>query len=230
MLFTLPASGVRFCHTSRWSLLEPASPLRFGLVSRVYHESFAFDKWRVPNPLLEYYTSPPSELLRPPLINRQFYLEDMPVFFGTNNFYFDVPSTMYKFLARISTERKQHIRQISFVHHNVISIWTPAACRQLHRQLQSLPGLRRLNISIDEQDWLTKVNKERNERQRARCGEGPIEMYTELTNMPGIKELMELGGLDEVNFHGNCAATEQLLKSNMLKSMAEKKAEAANRE
>ncbi|KAH9836918.1 hypothetical protein Tdes44962_MAKER08398 [Teratosphaeria destructans] len=142
-------------------------------------------------------------------VGRQFYEGSMPCFFGTNNFYFESPDTRSRFVYRTAPVRRQHIRQISYTHYTdaYIKMDTTTACSSL----QILASLRPLNISIDEDARLL------NGRVKARYGEDLIMKYTNLANIPAIRALQKVRGLKEVNFHGEYAGVEQLLKGNMLK-------------
>lgn len=203
LVLSYPKSGME------WSPdLEFEQPTRFRLLTRDFGQPFSFANWDQTRPAsLEaridrdaVLSQPVSGLLAPLSVSRQFYKEAMPLFYSTNVFYFRCLHVLEAFLVTLPPLRRQHIAHVAFTYRSENMARAPPTFAELVK----IKHLQRLDIRIDEAQWLSDGDGEN------------LEMYGSVTNMPGLKDLKAKRGLHEVTFHGECPTIEAMLRADML--------------
>ncbi len=194
MVFAQPESGLNMMVASGGQILA---------LTRNMHQAFRFRDWdrfqystRVKKEWLR--TRNMSETFAPLLVCRQMYNEAGAIFYYNTRFYCESLKDLIVFLERVPANKRKFITTIatSLDECAYYHTTTPATAFRL---LAELPGLKRLDIRIDEQEWLED--------------QGPD---ASSLDMPGIKELREVK-VDEVDFHGTCPIIEAAIKGDMLK-------------
>jgi hypothetical protein len=124
---------------------------------------------------------PLPELLALTRTSKAIQKETLPVFYRTNVFYFPQPLVMGRFLSGLPN-RLQWIRNV------ILNFAPPVRNHQAKRSIGWLfsTKLRNLHLIVNEQELTIK-----------HC-------VPEITDVPGVKFLAELSGLDKVGFSGEC--------------------------
>ncbi|KAI7199354.1 hypothetical protein KC343_g8335 [Hortaea werneckii] len=145
-----------------------------------------------------------ADVLAPLLVNRQFYEEAKGCFFAVNHFHFLNLRTMSGTLAKISESQRRHIQHVTLDY----SVWAyelPDAKEAI--TLLVTCGLKKLNLYLKEDRW----------REQGMTRRGKIlKSRNNVMNIPGMRKLRAMRGLEEVNFYG-CPTVEALIKADMLK-------------
>lgn len=201
MVFAYPKSG-----------LEPTSRIdsRFRVSSRSFEEGLDFKTWEgtlakrtQQNHILYLFTKSISNILAPLTINRQFYEEAMPIFYRINHFRFTDVHGLDSFLSGLAPARREHLAHISFYYSSYTT--DEKFAENAFKLLSEIDYLRRLDIRIFENKWT----------QQARPND--LKTYQSVKDIPGLKVLKSLRGLEEVTFHGPCPKVEEMLRESMLK-------------
>lgn len=163
---------------------------------------------RETHPRTKYNTLPKTariaDILAPLLVNKQFYEEAKACFFAVNHFSFGDNYVAAVTLGKIPEPQRRHIQHITLryqvdshdLRYAKETIALLATCR-----------LKKFNLHLPEAEWRRsgitrrgKVLKNRNN----------------VLNLPGLRRLRTMRGLEEVNFH-ECPTVEALIKADMLK-------------
>ena len=82
---------------------------------------------------------------------------------------------------------------------------SPAPIAKALKLLRTCTGLQKLDIVLDEQDFLARLtDKKKNQK------------YQDMMQVPGMSTLAEMRGLQVVNFHGNCDGLKAILEPLLL--------------
>ncbi|KAI7176760.1 hypothetical protein KC316_g3206 [Hortaea werneckii] len=145
-----------------------------------------------------------TDVLAPLLVNRQFYEEAKDCFLAVNHFRFSNLQAMSVTLAKISESQRRHIQHVT-LDYSVWSYELPGAKEAI--ALLATCGLKKLNLYMKEARW--------KEFGTTRGGK-MIKSRMDVMNIPGMRKLRTMRGLEEVNFYG-CPTVEALIKADMLK-------------
>jgi hypothetical protein len=131
---------------------------------------------------------PVQEILALTMANKAMQAEALPVFYRTNTFYFSSPKLMGRFYAGIPN-RKDWMRSI------VLDFVFPSWGHECKRSIAHLfhTKLRKLHLIVDE------------EALKITCA------VDDILNVPGVKFLGELSGIDKVTFQGNAKQLKKFL-------------------
>ncbi|KAI7286101.1 hypothetical protein KC345_g1293 [Hortaea werneckii] len=145
-----------------------------------------------------------ADVLAPLLVNRQFHEEAKGCFFAVNHFHFSKLQAMSGTLAKIPESQRRHIQHVTLDY----SVWAyelPDAKEAI--ALLVTCGLKKLNLYLKEDRW----------REHGMTRGGKIlKSRNNVLNIPGMRKLRAMRGLEEVNFYG-CPTVEALVKADMLK-------------
>jgi hypothetical protein len=190
MVFAFPKSGVHVPHLGlrNYRYLE--------VFTRSLDVSFDFGLWdRFSDDIESYHNLGPctvtaslSEILKPLLVNRQFYKEAMPSFYRVNNFVHERLVDLKYNLSKLATSRLQHITHVSFRYSGNY----PSSAK-VFKLLKDMKGLRTLNICVDEASWLSRIPTQQEDPEK----------YSSVLNMNGMATLRSIRGLNDVTFHGS---------------------------
>ncbi|KAI6834356.1 hypothetical protein KC340_g6060 [Hortaea werneckii] len=145
-----------------------------------------------------------KDVLAPLRVNRQFYEEAKGSFFAVNHLRFSRNFAMRELLAKIPEPQRRHIQHVTLDYQvNRPDVWRAKEAIAL----LATCGLRKLNLHLRETDW-----KELGITRRGRV----LKHRMDVMNLPGLRKLRTMRGLDEVNFYG-CPTVEALIKADMLK-------------
>ncbi|KAI7199260.1 hypothetical protein KC343_g5628 [Hortaea werneckii] len=145
-----------------------------------------------------------SDVLAPLLVNRQFYEEAKGCFFAVNHFYFSNLRAMSGTLAKTSESQRRHIQHLT-LDYGVENYDLRDARKAI--ALLTTCGLKKLNLHLEEDKW-----KELGTTSRGKV----FKHRMDIMNIPGLRKLRTMRGLEEVNFYG-CRTVEALIKADMLK-------------
>jgi hypothetical protein len=145
------------------------------------------------------------KILAPLLVYRQFHAEAKSKFFNLNQFHCRSPEGLHNLLQKTSKTRRAELTHISFVHD-----YNHTGAANLFKILASLPRLRKLDMSFNEERWVQEMQSTLRGRRRA----------LDATNMPGFLALRVIHGLEEVSFYQSPVA-KHALKASMLKPKSE---------
>ncbi|KAI6842993.1 hypothetical protein KC340_g11703 [Hortaea werneckii] len=149
-------------------------------------------------------TAKVADVLAPLLVNRQFYEEAKGCFLAVNHFHFSNLRAMSVTLAKISELQRRHIQHLTLdygVEHYDLRDARKAIA------LLATCGLKKFNLHLEEDKW-----KELGTTSRGKVFKHRMDMM----NIPGLRRLRTMRGLEEVNFYG-CPTVEALIKADMLK-------------
>ena len=159
MVFGFPTSGL---HRKR-------NASNFVTLSRDLDEPPDFDLWHQymdqfqyckADPVPSFTTGSLGTILRSLTVSRQFYKEAMPIFYAINHFYFSNVYSMHKALLSLSEQRRSHLSWVSFRYKQVSYGHEEHRCAvAAFSLLATLDNLRRLDIQIDEERWISHEGK-----------------------------------------------------------------------
>lgn len=145
-------------------------------------------------------TRPIGRILAPLLTCRQFYNEAMPTFYRTNHFRVDDLEDLIKFLDKLGPKRRKHLSHLSIAY----PTRDRTIAAEAFKVLGKIEHLRTINLRVEEATWL-KWARTQAERQAIKDGKDAIaarEKYQSALDMPGMKRLLSIRGLEEVNVAG----------------------------
>ncbi|KAI7162141.1 hypothetical protein KC349_g2305 [Hortaea werneckii] len=190
LVFQYPRSGLVFLWKGQKSALVD-SPTARGI-----------QRWNIYDNLPK--TARITDILAPLLVNKQFYEEAKACFFAINHFHFRDHYNMAKTLAKIPESQRRHIEHVTLDYG--VDYYELRAAREAIALLATC-GLKKLNLYLEEDQW-----KENGTTRRGRV----YKNRSDVMNIPGLRELRAMRGLQEVNFY-NCPTVEALIKADMLK-------------
>ena len=196
MIFQYPKSGVKLSRNSNKATLATRSMSEN--VSRYDDEA-----WKLT-------TLPLQKILSPLALSREFYREALPFFYSLNHFVFRSPVDMLETLSKMPDRHFEHVVYISFDVDGKFgnrSDWSPGwdwdvkYCKKAYELLRMMENLRRLDVYLDEIDWMARYPN---------TLVGKLEL-----RLPAISALGRIRGLEQVNFIG-CPSLEGRFKEKML--------------
>ncbi|KAI6886704.1 hypothetical protein KC363_g3885 [Hortaea werneckii] len=146
-----------------------------------------------------------TDILAPLLVNKQFYEETKSCFLAINHFNFEDNEIMGRRLAKIPKSQRQHIQHVTL--HYKIGFSPKMRGAKEAIALLATCGLKKLNLYLEEDKW---------KETGTTSGGKVFKKNMDLMNMPGLRKLRMMRGLEEVNFYG-CPTVEALIKADMLK-------------
>lgn len=199
LVFQYPQSGLRFTSPGqKVAQLNPSTD----------RDTWT---WRVLHNLSK--TARIKDVLAPLRVNKQFYEEAKGSFFAVNHFHFSSDFAMARLLAKIPEPHRRHIQHVTLDH--AVDLYKEA---KEAIQLLATCGLKKFNLYLQEDDW-----KEFGTTRRGRV----IKTRMDVMNIPGLRKLRTMRGLEEVNFYG-CPTVEALIKADMLKPKPKPKKKATD--
>ncbi|KAI6800869.1 hypothetical protein KC361_g2099 [Hortaea werneckii] len=144
-------------------------------------------------------------------LNYELYLNTYSAQDGPDRYTMTVASCerdneiMGRRLAKIPKSQRQHIQHVTL--HYKIGFSPKMRGAKEAIALLATCGLKKLNLYLEEDKW---------KETGTTSGGKVFKKNMDLINMPGLRKLRMMRGLEEVNFYG-CPTVEALIKADMLK-------------
>lgn len=138
----------------------------FTTVSRERSTPSSVAAWTGSVPLLPLFYQLVPEALSLLLVNKQIFNETLPIFYGSNIFYFDHLRDAYDMLRRLPESRREHVKQLALCYRPNLKDFE--AEDRTFKLIASFSGLRTLHIDVPEAErWIKSKNEVYIERIRA---------------------------------------------------------------
>lgn len=185
--------------------LQPVRPsynraMYFSVATREFLPTFSSELWESSD--LELKVADHESITQILLVNKQIYEEAVSCFYQINTFVFFRITELIHHMTYLAPTRRQHIRHIVLHHSPYDDLKLVMNC---FKWLESLSGLRKLDIDIDERLWFSTRKSPRAQQS-----------FTAST-IPGFEVLPKLSKTVKIEFAGNCEAISSYWKAEMAK-------------